>query len=64
MGHPIMLVRYVRKVRLKKQRRGANGSRAGGDRKRGRSAQRRVGLQAQPTAGAPAPGSPVRASSP
>jgi hypothetical protein len=37
------------------------GSRAGGDnRKRARSAQRRVG----PKAGAPAPGSPVRASFP
>ena len=37
----------------------------GGDnRKRGRSAQRRVGPQARPTAGAPAPGSPVRASFP
>jgi hypothetical protein len=45
--------------------RGAGGSRAGGDnRKRARSAQRRVGLKARPTAGAPAPGSPVRASFP
>ena len=41
------------------------GSRAGGDnRKRARSAQRRVGPKARPTAGAPAPGSPVRASFP
>ena len=40
-------------------------SRAGGDnRKRARSAQRRVGPKARPTAGAPAPGSPVRASFP
>jgi hypothetical protein len=41
------------------------GSRAGGDnRKRARSAQRKVGPKARPTAGAPAPGSPVRASFP
>ena len=41
------------------------GSRAGGDnRKRARSTQRRVGPKARPTAGAPAPGSPVRASFP
>ena len=62
-----MLVRYVRKVRLKNRGsgKGADGSRAGGDnRKRARSAQRRVGLKARPTAGAPAPGSPVRASFP
>ena len=41
------------------------GSQAGGDnRKRARSAQRRVGPKARPTAGAPAPGSPVRVSFP
>jgi hypothetical protein len=45
--------------------RGAVGSRAGGDnRKRPRSAQRRVGPKAQLTAGAPVPGSPARASFP
>jgi hypothetical protein len=38
---------------------------AGGDnRKIARSAQRRVGPKARPMAGAPAPGSPVRASVP
>ena len=41
------------------------GSRAGGNnRKRARSAQRRVGPKARPTAGAPAPGSRVSASFP
>ena len=41
------------------------GSWAGGDnRERAHSAQRRVGPKAQPTASAPAPGSPVRASFP
>ena len=45
--------------------RGAVGSRAGGDnRKRVRSAQRRVGVKARPMAGAPAPRSAVRASFP
>jgi hypothetical protein len=45
--------------------RGAVGSRAGGDnRKRARSALWWVGPKARPTAGAPAPGSPVRASFP
>ena len=45
--------------------RGAVGSRAGGDnRKRARSAKRRIGMKARPTAGAPAPGSRVRASFP
>ena len=44
---------------------GSVGSRAGGDnRKRACLTQRRVGLKARPTAGAPASGLPVRASFP
>ena len=51
-----------RQIRNYMNGRGTVGSRAGGNnRKRARSAQRRVGLQARPTAAAPAPGSPVRA---
>jgi hypothetical protein len=40
------------------------GSRVGGDNRKVNSTKRRVGLNARPTAGAPAPGSPVRASFP